>query len=200
VICWRRPHRECVIPLPQPRNIALCGGAASWNPPSPRSSLDTELVLFRSTSKSSCQNPARVSRITGEGLVDPRYFDQLTVVAASRRSRRTALRVLVLGAAGLGLARRGTEDAAAKGDPRCSGQLTRSNTQCPAFACAAGCVCTLTVSGTRMCLDDFAPTSCPARDQCDSNSDCWRGYACARVGGCCPDHPRRSYCLAKCPA
>ena len=132
--------------------------------------------------------------------MDARRFDQLAVAAATGRSRRIALRLLVLGAAALGMARLGTEEASARNDPRCSGQLVRSNTQCPAFACKAGCVCTLTVSGARKCLDDFAPTSCPARDQCDSNRDCRRGYACARVGGCCPDHPRRNYCLQKCSA
>lgn len=133
--------------------------------------------------------------------MDARHFDQLAVAAATGRSRRTALRLLIVGAAAFGMARRGTEEAAAaKNDPRCSGQQVRSNSQCSAFACKAGCVCTLTVSGTRKCLDDFDPTFCPTRDKCDSNSDCRRGYACAKVGGCCPDHRRYNYCLEKCSA
>jgi hypothetical protein len=132
--------------------------------------------------------------------MDARHFDQLAVSAATARSRRNMLRLLVLGTAALGMARRGTEVAAARNDPRCSGKQIRNNTQCLADTCKAGCVCTLTVSGKRRCLDDFAPTSCPVRDQCDSNKDCRRGYACAKVGGCCPDHRRYNYCLEKCPA
>ncbi len=132
--------------------------------------------------------------------MDARHFDQLAVTAATGRSRRTALRLLVLGAAAFGMARRGTEEAAAKNDPRCSGKATRSNIRCSAYTCKPGCRCTLTVSGARKCLDDFHPTSCPTRDECDSNADCPRGSLCARVGGCCPDHPGRNYCLEKCPA
>src|SRR5215217_8345967 len=122
--------------------------------------------------------------------MDARHFDQLAVAAAGGRSRRTLLRLLGLSAAALAMTRLGTQEAAARDDPRCDGKRTRNNTQCRAFACKAGCVCTVTVSGERKCLDDFAaPDFCPTRDECDSNADCPRGTACARVGGCCPDHP-----------
>ena len=133
--------------------------------------------------------------------MEARHFDQLAVTAATGRSRRGMLRLLGLGAATLGMARFGTEEAAARDDSRCRNKQTRSNAQCAAFACATGCVCTRTVSGSRACLDNFAaPEFCPAVDECDRNKDCPSGYACAKVGGCCPEHPRRNYCLFKCPA
>ena len=131
--------------------------------------------------------------------MDGRQFDQFVVAAANGGSRRGLLRLLGLGAAGIGMTWLGTEDVAARDDPRCRNQQTRSNSQCDAFACAAGCRCTKTVSGKRACLDDFAaPDFCPARDECDRNKHCPQGYACAKVGGCCPEHPRRNLCLTRC--
>jgi hypothetical protein len=133
--------------------------------------------------------------------MDARHVDWLAVIAAAGRSRRSALRLLGLSAAALGMARVGTEVAAAKDDRRCGGKKTRNNTRCLAFACAPGCVCTLTVAGERKCLDNFAaPEFCPTQDECDSDADCPQGTACAKVGGCCPERPGRNYCLEKCPA
>jgi hypothetical protein len=132
--------------------------------------------------------------------MEARHFDQLAIAAAAGRSRRTVLRLLGVGAA-LGMVPFGSEDAAARDDPRCRGKATRSNGRCNAFSCEPGCICTRTATGQRACLDNFAaPDSCPTQDECDSNADCPRGYACAEVGGCCPEHPRRNYCLERCRA
>jgi hypothetical protein len=130
--------------------------------------------------------------------MDADLFDRIAVAAASGASRRRLVRLLGAGSAAAALPWLGAREVAAADDERCVGQQTRNNRRCDAFSCAAGCVCTLTVSGNRDCLDDVPiPLSCPERDECDRNKDCPRGFACAKIGGCC-GKPRRNVCLRKC--
>jgi hypothetical protein len=132
--------------------------------------------------------------------MDAERFDRVAKSLAAMLSRRRLVgglaAVAAVGSTPLGAGRAGaqgipglpdgSEVTTQATDPRCRGERAINNVACPRNRCtdSPGCFCTETVRGNKKCVS-LRDARCPARAQCNRNTDCGSGEACVKVGGCC---------------
>ena len=141
--------------------------------------------------------------------MDAQTFDRLTTTLAARASRRGLLRGLtalgvgsvLLGPAAAG-ARRAPGGADGNGatieatDYVCKGKPAFSNKVCTVSTCGGNCLCGVSVSGARKCVDLDSVNNCPLVNECDRNRDCGPGAVCVQMGACCGT--RANLCVPSC--